>query len=102
MPHVLFTEGKGVIGAQHNALRTHDIDQQTERTWIEHSRVDRESVGIARWQLGAVFSDDIPVLPGVIDSAQQISEAPAAVCETEFQGTRQAFERAGENRPSPS
>ena len=94
----LLAERERMVGAEHDAVFAHHIDQQAQRLFIEYGGIDIETVHIRRRRIGAVLAHDIAVCPGIFDPSQQKCETAAAMGKTQFKTLGQALKCARQDQ----
>ena len=80
-----FAERERIVGTEHHPVDTHRGGEQLKGVVAEYGRVDRESIGVARWRVRAVGPHDVAPMPGVVDPAQLCGEVASAMGEAEFE-----------------
>jgi len=93
----VFAQGEGIIGAEANAARTHEVDDVFEHARIVHQAIEPELAHVFARIVRVVDGHQVgPGLPAVFDAADAAGEGAAAMGEGHAQAG-QTFEHAAED-----
>ena len=90
--YVLLAQREGIVAAEHHAMRAHRLDEQAQGPLVKDGRVDGETVEVVRGRMHRAAAGDRALVPGVLQSAEQVGEGAASVGKADAQAFGQPIE----------